>query len=307
MNKKNQTRRQFILKAGKASLAATVILPATTVRSLCGCNSQSKHDFTIGLSMYSLRFLFKDDKLDVLSYPRFAKETFDIVNIDTWEGGIPQDKREDPDFYRKIKNEADEVGSDIFLHMAGVIDATGKTKKECNEQVKNFFPIVDRAAILGCQFLRIFLRAPKISPDEASRRCAETLYPLAEYARKMNLSIAIEPGASDLTKSGEFLAQVMDKLKHPNCVLMPDFGKLSGDIYKGTQAMMPYSKIISAKSHNFDKYGNEIEFDYFRLINIIVDSGFSGIIAIEYEGQETPPIEGVQATKTLINKAISQI
>lgn len=308
MSRKNQTRRQFILSAGTTGLVTLAALPAMTMGNFLNFNSQPKHGLIIGLSMYSLRSLFRDNKLDVLSYPRFAKETFGIEHIDTWEGGMPEDKREDPAFYHKIKEAADEAGSDIFLHMAGAVDATGKTEKDRREQAEKFFPPADRAAILGCQFLRVFLRAPEIAPEEAIKRCAETLYPLAEYTREKKLSLAIEPGASDLGQSGEFLAHLMEELQHPNCVLMPDFGKYGGrDVYENTRAMMPYSAVVSAKTHDFDKEGNQIDFNYFKLMNIIVDSGFKGIVAIEYEGTNLPPVEGVTATKTLINKSLSKI
>ena len=65
--------------------------------------------------------------------------------------------------------------------------------------------------------------------------------------------------------------------------------------------------VISAKSHNFDANGDETEFDYYRLMKIILGAGFRDIVAIEYEGKVTPPVEGVLATKRLIEKAVAAV
>lgn len=61
---------------------------------------------------------------------------------------------------------------------------------------------------------------------------------------------------------------------------MPDFGKLRGDIYEGTEAMLPYAETVSCKMHSFDATGNQPEFDYLRLIKMVSDFGFKGIMAI---------------------------
>ncbi|MEM9160361.1 MAG: hypothetical protein AAGB46_15050, partial [Verrucomicrobiota bacterium] len=62
-----------------------------------GCGKSEKI-YEVGLSMYSLRQLFESrgGDLDALDYPKFAKETFGITEIDVWDGGFPEDKRKDP-------------------------------------------------------------------------------------------------------------------------------------------------------------------------------------------------------------------
>ncbi len=295
--------------AGKSGLAASGLLLFPVMASLQGTNASVPHGMTLGLSQYSLRFLFRDKILDVLDFPMFAKETFGIDHIDLWEGGIPEGQREELGFYQKIKQAADDAGTNIFLFMTGVVDATGEIREERLTQAVNFFPAADKAAILGCQYLRIFVRAPGINvtdAEEAARRCAEAIRPLSVYARQKGITVVIEPGASDYSSSGYFLADVVKAVQHPNCALMPDFGKLKGDIYQGTQAMMPHAAVISAKSHNFDEHRNEVDFDYYRLMKIIVESGFKGIIAIEYEGTVMPPVEGVKATKALIMESLKK-
>jgi hypothetical protein len=99
----------------------------------------------------------------------------------------------------------------------------------------------------------------------------------------------------------------MEQLRHSHCRLMPDFGKLRGDIYEGTRAMMPHAAVISAKTHEFDDAGNQVEFDYFRLMKIVAAARFRGIVAIEWEGKQLDPVAGVHASKKLIERAFAAL
>jgi hypothetical protein len=67
--------------------------------------------------------------------------------------------------------------------------------------------------------------------------------------------------------------------------------------------MMPTAKAVSAKSYNFDAEGNETKLDYYRMIQIVKNAGYSGHIGVEFEGNEMNEPEGITATKKLIEKA----
>jgi sugar phosphate isomerase/epimerase len=74
------------------------------------------------------------------------------------------------------------------------------------------------------------------------------------------------------------------------------------DKYKGTELLMPYAKGVSAKSHVFDAEGNERNIDYYKIMKIVKDAGFSGYVGIEFEGSELSPEDGIRATKKLLEK-----
>jgi hypothetical protein len=65
--------------------------------------------------------------------------------------------------------------------------------------------------------------------------------------------------------------------------------------------------VVSAKTHEFDAAGNQVEFDYFRLMKLIADSGFRGIVAIEWEGKQLDAVAGVHASKKLIERALAAL
>ena len=65
---------------------------------------------------------------------------------------------------------------------------------------------------------------------------------------------------------------------------------------------MPYAKAVSAKSHEFDSDGNEINTDFYRMMDIVTESGYTGYVGIEYEGGAMDEVSGIKATKALLEK-----
>ena len=299
---KDQTRRKFIVRASQFTIGSSLLPGVVSADHHKNDHNRKRADrFTIGLSQYSLRALINSKKLDALDFPAFTVDTFGIKAIDLWEGGLPQDKLEDTAYLEKIRSNAEKVGSEIFLLMAGIVDAD---PAEREASVRSFLPSIDRANKLGAELLRVFLRAPGQEFEPGVAASVETLKMLSDAAARKDVTIAIEPAGSPLSEKGAFLAAVVKKLNHPNCRLMPDFGKLKNNIYEGTEAMLPYTVSISAKMHSFDKAGNQPDFDYDRLMKMIVKSKYSGIIAIEWEGNKLSPIEAVKASQRLLAKSL---
>ncbi|MGB0372372.1 MAG: sugar phosphate isomerase/epimerase family protein [Opitutales bacterium] len=257
--------------------------------------------FEIGLSMYSLRQLFESGELHALDYPKFAKETFGISKIDVWDGGYPDGWQKDKDFLPTLKQRAEAIGSEIFLVMTGMVDASPAIEGQLKKNGIKFTHAVDQAVILGAQYVRVFLKIDKeVSDTESIRRSGVALGALSDYARERGITIVIEPNPK-FTPLGSYLAEVVATLGHSHCKLMPDFGKMVGtDFYQGTQDMMPHTAVVSAKGHDFNPDGTQKDFDYPRLIEIINSAGFSGIVAIEYEGRNLGPVEGVQAMYNIL-------
>nr|WP_243664757.1 hypothetical protein [Rhodothermus marinus] len=70
---------------------------------------------------------------------------------------------------------------------------------------------------------------------------------------------------------------------------------------------MPFAKGVSAKSYDFDAEGNETRLDYVRLLRIVRDAGYRGYIGIEYEGDRLDEMEGIRATKALLERVRAQL
>ena len=105
----------------------------------------------------------------------------------------------------------------------------------------------------------------------------------------------------------------------PRCGTLPDFGNFCFDWsraddpdawydrYKGVREMMPFAKAVSAKSHDFDEQGNEVNTDFRKMVRIVLDAGYDGWIGVEYEGKNTPPREGTVLTRKLLETVRDEI
>ena len=288
-------RRQFLGYSASLGLCSGMI-PST----LFAKHHKSKR-FTLGLSQYSLRALLRDGSLDALDFPQFTVDQFGIKAIDLWEGGLPKDKLDDAKYLSNMRNRAENAGTDLFLLMSGALDASKEKRQASSARISKSF---DRAVQLGAPLVRIFLKAPGSDSAKGLEASVEALKPLADEAAQKKLTIAIEPGASELSQKGAFLAKVATKLNHPELKLMPDFGKLKDNVYKGTEAMLPHTITVSCKMHSFDQDGNQPDFDYPRLMKMIMQSKYKGILAIEWEGSALKPIPGVKASKKLIERSL---
>ena len=294
IGKLEMNRRNFITQTALVGGIASM----SPFESFAATNNTDKERFKFALSQYSLRAMLKDKSLDPLDFPAFSADKFGIKAIDLWEGGLPKDKLNDMSYMESLRKRSEQAGSDLFLLMAGSVDSR---KSMMKNSVKKFIPSLKRAQVLGCTYLRVFLRADSLENS------VETLKLLCDEATKYKIIIAIEPGTSALSMKGAFLAEVYKKVKHPYLTLMPDFGKLKDNVYDGTQAMLPYAKTIYAKMHSFDDKGQQPDFDYGRLAKIIYASEYKGYIAIEWEGKKLKPIEGVLASKKLILDSFSAL
>ena len=288
-------RRQFLGYSASLGLCSGMI-PST----LFAKHHKSKR-FTLGLSQYSLRALLRDGSLDALDFPQFTVDQFGIKAIDLWEGGLPKDKLDDAKYLSNMRNRAENAGTDLFLLMSGALDASKEKRQASSARISKSF---DRSVQLGAPLVRIFLKAPGSDSAKGLEASVEALKPLADEAAQKKLTIAIEPGASELSQKGAFLAKVATKLNHPALKLMPDFGKLKDNVYKGTEAMLPHTITVSCKMHSFDQDGNQPDFDYPRLMKMITQSKYKGILAIEWEGSALKPIPGVKASKKLIERSL---
>ena len=74
------------------------------------------------------------------------------------------------------------------------------------------------------------------------------------------------------------------------------------DRYQGVDELMPYAKAVSAKSHEFNENGEEINTDFSKMLNIISNHNYDGYIGIEYEGSVHTEFEGITLTRDLLKR-----
>ncbi|MEY4881834.1 MAG: hypothetical protein RLZ87_1263, partial [Armatimonadota bacterium] len=119
---------------------------------------------------------------------------------------------------------------------------------------------------------------------------------------KQNINVIVE-NHGGLSSRGDWLTGVMQKVNMKNVGTLPDFGNFyEYDRYKGVEEMMLFAKGVSAKTHDFGPYGDELFVDYTRLLDIVKAAGYRGRIGIEFEGDRVSEADGIRLTKALLER-----
>ena len=309
-------RRKFLKLATTST--TTLAFPGVMSSILSGCSNPKL--FKISLAEWSLHRTLQSGKIDHLDFCKVAKNDFGLDAVE-YVNSFFFDKVQDQSYLKEMKQRADDLGVKSLLIMCdnegslGDPDPVARTKA-----VENHYKWVDAAKFLGCHSIRVNAYLTESlhgtstgnynttgSYENQINLAADGLRRLTEFGDTIGINTIVE-NHGGLSSNGQWLAAVMEKVDHPRVGTLPDFGnfRIQGeewyDRYKGVEELMPYAKAVSAKSHDFDSQGNEINTDYYKMMNIVLNAGYSGYVGIEYEGSKLDEMAGIQATKDLLGK-----
>ncbi|MEE2764885.1 MAG: sugar phosphate isomerase/epimerase family protein [Candidatus Neomarinimicrobiota bacterium] len=267
--------------------------------------------FKISLAEWSLHRTIRANKIDHLDFVEIAKNKFDISAIE-YVNVFFLDKADDRSYLEEMKLRADDLGVISLLIMC---DAEGNLgdpdTKSRTQAIENHYKWVEAAKLLGCHSIRVNARSSG-SYEEQIKLAVDGLRQLTNFGVDRNVNIIIE-NHGGLSSNGTWLAEVIRQVDHPRCGTLPDFGNFQVeqgqwyDRYQGVKELMPYAKAVSAKSNSFDSEGNETHTDYYKMMKIVLDAGYDDYVGIEYEGNELNEMDGIRATKKLLERVGSAL
>ena len=269
--------------------------------------------FEISLAEWSLHRALKGGKLDNLDFAKVAKEEFGINAVE-YVNQFFKDKAQDKKYLAEMNKRAADFGVKNLLIMIDGEGALGDPDaKKRTEAIKKHHKWVEAAKTLGCHSIRVNARSNG-SYEEQQKLAADGLRRLTNFASKYDINVLVE-NHGGLSSNGAWLAGVMKMVNLPGCGTLPDFGNFvldrktgeQYDRYKGVKELMPYAKAVSAKTHDFDKDGNEINTDYVKMMKIVLDAGYHGYVGIEYEGKKLDEYAGIKASKKLLLKVREEL
>lgn len=285
--------------------------------------AQSEPFFKISLAQWSMHKMIEDGSISPFEFAKEAKALgFEAIEYVTQ---LYTKEIETLGFERVIdslKNESKKHGVENVLIM---VDEEGDLADPDldvrNEAVEKHKKWVDAANDLGCHAIRVNTFGTN-DPEIWKETVVDGLTKLSEYAATKNINVLVE-NHGWLSSVAPKVMEAIKMVNLPNCGTLPDFGnwcikKAKGerwgecieeypDMYEGIKLMMPAAKALSAKSNDFDADGNETKIDYYKMLQIVKDAGYTGYIGVEYEGNRLSEEEGIIATKELIIKAAEKI
>lgn len=303
-------RRDF----SKLTIASAFI--GLTPLEILSASTNNKDQLKISLAQWSLNKAIKSGELSPLDFAKKAR-SFDIDAIE-YVSGLYTDHTDTlkkismQKLSKELLKRSDDYGIDNVLIM---IDSQGSlassNRKERLKAIDNHKKWIDFSYEIGCETMRVNLSG-ETKLDRWTENSIKSLTELSDYNKNINVVVENHGG---LSSNGKYLSNVMSEVNIDNCGTLPDFGNfcIDGspracnewyDIYKGVEELMPYAHAVSAKSYDFDDFGNETKIDYSKMIDIVKKAGYKGYIGIEYEGSRMSEDDGIIATKKLLEKLI---
>ncbi len=320
-------RRTFIRRAGGTlavlGVAGTSILKGCQSRteSIEDSDNESRDDRWLGISLaqWSHHRALHSGTMDHLDFAAVTR-SYGIGAVE-YVNQFFAGKAEDTEYLEEMSRRAADHDVRQLLIMIdgeGALATTGDALR--TQAVENHYKWVTAARHLSCHSIRVNLFGEGPA-DDMHIAAVDGLGRLAEFGREHAINVIVE-NHGGLSSNGAWLAGVIAEIDMPNCGTLPDFGNFcirreSGapwgapcieeyDKYRGVAELMPFAKAVSAKSFDFDDDGNESTIDFARMIDIVIDAGYSGYIGIEYEGSRLSEQEGILATRALLERLIQQ-
>ena len=331
------TRRKFLKNS--AAITGGVSIVGLSSATISGYSSSKDPLFKISLAEWSLNKsifgksrqlgweefakLLTDDPdallqgdIKHLDFAKVARQDFGIGAVE-YVNTFFFNKATNKNYLKEMKTIANGEGVKSLLIMCDREGALGDPDDAARTTaVENHYKWIDAANYLGCHSIRVNAQSEG-EYDEQIKLATDGLSQLTEYGTKYNINVIVE-NHGGLSSNGKWLSSVIDMVNHPRCGTLPDFGNFylgtwedKGndwyDRYVGVEELMPYAKAVSAKSHNFNEDGDEKDTDYSKMMRIVLDAGYRGYVGIEYEGSDLSEMDGIAATKKLLEKVRDEL
>ncbi|MFT4639538.1 MAG: L-ribulose-5-phosphate 3-epimerase [Verrucomicrobiales bacterium] len=305
MNTLDHNRRSFIKSTLAAGAAA--VLP----RAAFADHHEGAHPFEISIAEWSVHKMVNKGDLANMDFPAFAKDKCGINAVE-YVNQLFKDGKVNDKYFQSLKKRCEDIDVKSLLIMCDGLGQLGDPDPQKRHRtVLNHAFWLNGAQALGCHSIRVNASSTG-TREEQEKLAADGLAALSELGIPYGMNVTVE-NHGGLSSDGSWLAAVMKRVNMPNCGTLPDFGNfnLGGgktyDRYQGVTELMPFAKAVSAKSHDFDAEGNEIHTDYFKMMDIVLKAGYHGHVGIEYEGSELGELEGILATKKLLERVRAKV
>ncbi len=194
-----------------------------------------------------------------------------------------------------------------------ICDFDEEKRKHGIQVAKNW---LDGAATLGAKSMRVNSGGPRISPwpvaDPSSypknpeiekylANCIESFKEMADYGGKLGVKVTLE-NHWGLTANPINIKIIVEQVNHPFCEASPDFCNWEHEylLFHALNDLAPYAH-TTVHAKYWDRWKNP---DVQRNVRIMLNNGYEGIFALEYEDG---PWDGVEGAKYLYREVMAAL
>jgi hypothetical protein len=175
---------------------------------------------------------------------------------------------------------------------------------------------LDGAAVIGAKTMRVNTGGPRIMPgpkadpssypknDELTvylSNAIESFKLMAEHGAKVGVKVTIE-NHWGLSANPSNVRVILEEVNHPFCEASPDFCNWEHEymLYHGLAELAPYAH-TTVHAKFWDRWKvNDVQ----RSARVMLDSGFMGVFATEYEDG---PLDGVEGQRFLMREVMAAL
>ena len=282
-------------------------------------------------------------EITMLDFPQFTKNTFPGVTHMDLFSGLFGDPADDAQYVKvplmvgtatRVTQEFDPSSAAGKAWLDKMANTMAKTGTKC-QHISNNAPRdicdldeakrktgidvakkwLDGAKMIGAKSMRVNSGGPRIAPsavatsdypkaDELAKYlglCIESFKEMAEHGSKVGVKVTLE-NHWGLTANPTNIRIIVDEVGSKFCEASPDFCNWEHEylMYNGLKALAPYAHTnVHAKFWNRWK-DNNVK----RSVKIMMDAGFEGTFALEYEDG---PWDGIEGSKYLYKEVLAAL
>ena len=144
---------------------------------------------------------------------------------------------------------------------------------------------------------------PGYTEEEGFKWCIEGIERCLPKAEQCGVVLALE-NHWGLARTPEGLLRILNSISSPWLGGLMDTGNFLEDPYPKLQAIAPKTVYVQAKTYYGGGEWYTLDLDYKRIAKILWEAGYTGYMALEFEGKENPDIAVPQSIK-LLRKAFA--
>jgi sugar phosphate isomerase/epimerase len=263
----------------------------------------------ISIGGFSFYQLLHAGEMDIFGYLETVRHRYGLLSVDLWNGFFTN--RDDPyypiaeyDTLRKIKNSLDEkelIVANFAVDRAHIWDPDPVIRAKLHQNALDY---LRAAELLGAQTVRIDTsRGPVVRSEE---QLAYTVMRYREYAnRAADGGYTVGPeNHTGISLDPHWMKELAETVDHPGYGVLLHIGRWQDPAIPGDQLLAPWVNHM-----HLDAKAVASE-DTIEIIRMLMDQGYKGHWAVEYNAQSHPYIEmewALASTKRMLARAGSAV
>lgn len=256
--------------------------------------------------------------MTLLDFPGQVRERLGLDAVEICQFHLPE---RTPAYIAQLKQALDDAGTRLInmpIDVGNISDANAEYRAEDLDEIEAWMQV---AADLGGAMVRVnasgALTEQELAPLDVT---IESFRRLTRTASSLGLQLLLE-NHGGITKDPEVIVKIVeavDGLKtlvdigNFEPLISLQMARMQGKdpgtvdptpVYGSIARVAPYAGLVHAKTHEFDADGRPVNLDVVRALRIVRDTGYTGPISIEYEGNEGDPWENTRRTYELVVEA----